>query len=224
MKEATGDNKRQFTRLAGLAILVLAFILVPFALFGQAMDRSISSHLQNAAGHRSAVAMILGMSLAADIFLPVPSSVISTACGLLLGLRLGTIVSLAGMTFSCVAGYRLAHRLGRPFAARFVGNAEMKRVEAFSRRFGHWAVILARPVPMLAEASVLFAGLGGMPFGRFLMMSTLSNLAISLVYAAVGATSTRFNAFLPAFAGSVLIPWLVMLAVRRAPAAATASE
>ncbi len=62
------------------------------------------------------------------------------------------------------------------------------------------------PVPVLAEASVLFAGMSKMNFRRFLIISTLSNLGISIVYAAVGAYSVSENSFLLAFAGAIIIP------------------
>ena len=63
-------------------------------------------------------------------------------------------------------------------------------------RFGEWVIVVSRPIPVLAEASVLFAGLSGMPASRFLLLSTLSNLGISAVYAAVGAFSASTNSFL----------------------------
>jgi uncharacterized membrane protein YdjX (TVP38/TMEM64 family) len=71
---------------------------------------------------------------------------------------------------------------------------------------------------MLAEASVLFAGISGMPLAQYLLLSTLSNLGISAAYAAVGALSATVNSFLLAFAGSILLPLVAMLLVRTKPA------
>jgi hypothetical protein len=59
---------------------------------------------------------------------------------------------------------------------------------------------------------------------RFLALSTLSNLWISLTYAAVGALSANRNAFLPALAGSMLLPWLVLLAAKRHAVEVTAER
>ncbi|MBT7702401.1 MAG: hypothetical protein HN700_19095 [Verrucomicrobia bacterium] len=53
-----------------------------------------------------------------------------------------------------------------------------------------------------------------MPFWRFLFLKTLSNLGISMVYAAIGAFSADQSAFLPAVVGSLLLPGLGMLWVR----------
>jgi membrane protein DedA with SNARE-associated domain len=75
--------------------------------------------------------------------------------------------------------------------------------------------VVARPIPVLAEASVLFAGMSRMPLNRFIMLSTLSNRSISMVYAAIGAMSATVNSFLLAMAGSILVPWLAMIASKK---------
>jgi uncharacterized membrane protein YdjX (TVP38/TMEM64 family) len=140
---------------------------------------------------------------------------VSTAAGFLLGFMGGTAASLAGMTASCIAGFWLGAKFGRPVAARMVGNADMHRLEAISRDFGDWVVVIARPVPVLAEASVLFAGISRMRTYRFLTLSTLSNLGVSAAYSAVGAFSASINSFLFAVAGSILLPLAALFAMRR---------
>jgi hypothetical protein len=47
------------------------------------------------------------------------------------------------------------------------------------------------------------------------MLSTLSNLAISAVYAAIGAMSASVNSFLLAMAGSIMVPWLAMILFKK---------
>jgi hypothetical protein len=56
-----------------------------------------------------------------------------------------------------------------------------------------------------------------MPPGQFLLLTTLSNLGISAVYATVGALSADANSFLLAFAGSILIPLVAMLLSKTRP-------
>ena len=73
---------------------------------------------------------------------------------------------------------------------------------------------MCRPVPVLAEASVIFAGLVRAPFARFLAMTALSNLGIAVGYAAFGAFSMRVDSFLIAFLGALMIPGLAMLLAR----------
>jgi len=190
---------------------VLAIILVPFFLFGEQIETWTESFLESASNQSTWVALVLGSLLATDILVPVPSSLTSTAAGFFLGLAGGTATSLAGMTVSCVVGYWLGARFGRPVANRLVGEQELARLEKLSQRFGDWVIVVTRAVPVLAEASALFAGISGMPMHQFLLLSTLSNLGISAVYAAVGAFSATVNSFLFAFGGSILVPLVAMI-------------
>lgn len=198
-----------------ITIMALAIVIVPFMLFGDRVDAWTMQFVDGPRQHPGVVALALGGLLGSDILFPVPSSIVSTACGLLLGFTGGMLTSFAGMVVSCGLGYALALWLGRPFVKRMVGDDSMRHFEDLDKRFGSWAIILARPVPVLAEVSVLFAGLGRMPFGRFLLLTTLSNLGISAVYAWIGAFAADLNAFLLAVVGSVILPGIGMLILRR---------
>jgi uncharacterized membrane protein YdjX (TVP38/TMEM64 family) len=200
-----------------LTSLVFAAILLPFILFGSRLEAWTERFIESASQQPILVALVLGGLLASDIVLPIPSSLTSTAAGFLLGFVKGLLVSLTGMTISCIIGYWLGRRLGRPVASRIVGNDGIERLEELSQRAGNWAIVIARPVPMLAEASVLFAGMSRMPLYQYLLLSTLSNLGISAVYATVGALSATVNSFLLAFAGSILVPLVAMVLVRTKP-------
>lgn len=197
-----------------LCTAILALILIPFFLFGDQIETWTDNFLRSASDQSGLVAIVLGLLLASDILLPVPSSMVSTATGFFLGFMRGIITSLAGMTVCCIAGFWLGAKFGRPIACRLVGNNELKRLEKMSHHFGEWVIVVSRPIPVLAEASVLFAGISGMSAYRFLLLSTLSNLGISAVYAAVGAFSATINSFLLAFAGSILVPLIAIVIMK----------
>ncbi len=198
-----------------LVVAVLAVILVPFMLFGGQIEVWTENFIETMSEQKGIVVLVLGGLLASDIFVPVPSSLVSTAAGLILKFVPGMLTSWAGMTISCLIGFWVGHRFGRPAAERFVGVAELNRLEKLSQQYGDWAILISRPVPMLAEASVLFAGISQMSWWRFVLLSTLSNLGISAVYAFVGAFSASANSFLLAFFGAILIPGLAMWLMNR---------
>jgi uncharacterized membrane protein YdjX (TVP38/TMEM64 family) len=195
--------------------IVLAIILVPFLLFGEKIETWTEGFLESASDQAGWIAVVLGALLASDVLVPVPSSLASTAAGFFLGFAAGALTSLTGMTISCILGYWLGARFGRPLANRLVGDHELTRLERLSQRVGNWVIVISRPVPMLAEASALLAGISGMSTYQFLLLSTLSNLGISVVYAAVGAFSATTNSFLLAFAGSILVPLVAMTLMKR---------
>jgi len=131
--------------------------------------------------------------LASDVFLPVPSSLVSTVCGMWWGVWLGTVVSTIGMTLGSVLGYGVGRWMGAGRVERWLGAEESQRLARLYARHGPWIVVILRPVPVLAEASTFFAGLSRMPATPFLVLSVAANLIVSIFYAALGDALRRFS-------------------------------
>lgn len=89
-------------------------------------------------------------------------------------------------------------------AQRFATAGELKRVDAMAARVGLLVLVLTRPIPILAEASVLLMGTTGLAWWRFLVAVGLSNLGIAAAYAALG-DSVRLPV---ALAASIALPLL----------------
>jgi membrane protein DedA with SNARE-associated domain len=98
-----------------------------------------------------------------------------------------------------------------------VGEDGIRRASGVVGRYGEVAIVLCRPVPVLAEASVVFAGLVHAPFTRFLRLTAFSNLGIAVGYSAFGTFAYREDSvapFLVAFFGALLLPGVFMLISR----------
>jgi uncharacterized membrane protein YdjX (TVP38/TMEM64 family) len=188
-----------------LFLLTLAAILVPFFLFGERIEQATTRFLNSGAG-RWAIAGALSLLLALDVVLPVPSSLASIAAGAMLGFWGGLASSWTGMTAGCVLGYFLGSRVP--------SSGDIDRVRKAQERYGDAVLVLFRAVPVMAEASVLFAGITRMPWRRFLWLTSLSNLGISLVYVGTAVYSTQQGSFLLAFAGAAGIPAVALLVTR----------
>jgi uncharacterized membrane protein YdjX (TVP38/TMEM64 family) len=195
-------------RWAILAAILIAIVLVPFFLFEEPFNQFAAEVARGEGSRWLAAGGIAGL-LAADVLLPVPSSIVSTAAGVLLGFWRGAAVVFAGMTAGCLLGYAVGSR-SSAVARRIVGEDGLARAADLVRRYGDWALVACRPVPVLAEASVIFAGLARAPFGRFVVLTSLADLGIAAGYSAMGAFSMRVESFLLAFAGALLVPGLAM--------------
>lgn len=213
LEVVAGDAGRRALRLGVLIALLLAFVLVPFGLFGRAMDAWVLGTLESISAARLLAAALIAGVLAADIVLPTPSSVVSTAAGALLGVPLGATVSWVGMSFGCALGYWLGSQ-GRDAARSFIKQEDLAHAEAVSAGYGAWSVAVLRAVPVLAEASVLLAGVARMKRSRFFLITLPANAGISLAYASVGAYAANVSSFLLALAGAVTLPLLAMLATQ----------
>jgi len=152
-------------RWAVVWVVLISLVLVPFFLFEAEFNAFAERITRTDSGIWLAAVSIFSL-LALDIILPVPSSIVSTAAGVLLGFWRGAAVVWGGMMVGCLLGYALGRRVSGA-AARFVGEDGLRRAESLVDRYGDWTIVMCRPVPVLAEASVVFAGLIRAPFGRF---------------------------------------------------------
>jgi uncharacterized membrane protein YdjX (TVP38/TMEM64 family) len=138
----------------------------------------------------------------------------SAACGLTLGFVYGSVASFAGMTISCLAGYALG-RFGSSAAKKMLGKSETAQLEGFQKKYGLWLVLALRPVPILAESSILFSGITRQPFAKTMLTASLGNLIVSGIYAAIGAYGDMKESTITAFIASALIAGLMMLLAKR---------
>lgn len=196
-------------RWAALIGLLFALVIIPFLVLARQFEQ-LGTWL--AEGHASgwASAATIAALLAFDVFLPVPSSIVSTGAGVLLGFWRGAAVIWIGMTIGCAIGYAFGARAAAA-ARRLVGADSLARAATVMERYGPLALVVCRPIPVLAEASVVFGGLVRTPVVPFIGLTMLSNLGIAIAYAAVGAFSMRAHSFVLTFLGALALPGLAMI-------------
>jgi uncharacterized membrane protein YdjX (TVP38/TMEM64 family) len=191
-------------------IVILAIPVIPFLGFGPALEEAIAEWLRREHSRWVVAVAVIG-SLSLDVFLPIPSSVVSTVAGRMAGWGLGTLFSWTGMMLGALLGFSLARWGGRPMAKRFSSASELDRLDRLARKHGLWILILLRPVPILAEGSTLLMGLSAMRWPVFLLGVGPVNLLISFFFVALGRTVP----LLPAMAISVLAALMISYPVRK---------
>jgi uncharacterized membrane protein YdjX (TVP38/TMEM64 family) len=171
--------------LASLTAAAIAVPLVPWLLWGARLDHAVAAWLNPPPPPAVLAAAEIGV-LAADIVLPVPSSLVATLGGASLGLVAGTACAWVGMTLGSLAGWLLGRVAGVRRAAALDAEARAA-VEATERRYGPLVVVVTRPLPILAEAAALLAGATGMPCRTFLAAAAPANLAIAFAWSLAGS-------------------------------------
>lgn len=214
-------NSTQATRISRRAVkygifatILLAIIIVPFVLFGTSLE-DWTFGLMDAERSAPFIALVGTLLLAADVVLPVPSTVIAAGLGAMLGAPLGIAATALGLTIGCAIGYTLGRWLGHDFAERELGKADFAYLSGLLARYGLPLLALARPVPVLAEASVIAAGVLGLKASTVLLVTGLANIGFATVYAGLGATAEGLTGFLLAFALSLAIPGIALLVANR---------
>lgn len=139
------------------------------------------------------IAAAIGFGLlVADVLLPVPASLVMIAHGALFGVVGGTLLSLAGSLGAAMFGFALGRR-GGPLLARLVPEDERRRADAILQRWGDLAVVVTRPVPILAETVAILAGASPMGWTAMIVATLAGSLPAALLYALTGATARSLD-------------------------------
>jgi uncharacterized membrane protein YdjX (TVP38/TMEM64 family) len=197
-------------------LLVTGILIVFVVIFlgAEALNLSILRdpyRTLGAAGRTSAMVSV-GL-LIADIVLPVPSSLIMVANGALFGIPLGTLLSLSGSLSATVAGYLLG-RSGSSLIARVLQPNECARATRLLAKYGMLAIIVTRPLPLLAEATAVVMGMSEMKLRFVLLGGAAGILPAALLYAITGAMAPGLNSTPLAFGLVLLITGFFWFASR----------
>jgi uncharacterized membrane protein YdjX (TVP38/TMEM64 family) len=142
--------------------------------------------------------------LVADVFLPVPSSLVMTAHGALFGVAGGTLLSLLGATLSALTGFAVG-RAGNGAIRRLVTPREHERAGALLARWGVVAIAVTRPIPILAETVAILAGSSPLTWRRTALAAAAGSIVPSLVYAWAGAHASDVRSPALVFGGVLAV-------------------
>jgi uncharacterized membrane protein YdjX (TVP38/TMEM64 family) len=163
---------RPAARLTLVIALAILIPILPFVLIGELPgERWLSATDDNAL-----LFALTGTGLlAADVLLPIPSSILGT----MLGARLGFIPGWISAWIGLVLGNSIGYLVGRLLLARLVPEAGKLPTLL--------VLFISRPVPVLAEALTFTAGAEKMNFIRFILVAIAGNGIYALALAGNGA-------------------------------------
>lgn len=187
--------KRTLLLIAAVAALIVASKLLVEDVLGINLEPAVANWLAQPGA--SGAFLIIAL-LAADVFLPVPSSIIMVLSGAAFGVLWGAVFALVGSIAGEWLGFELVRKYGRQASRRIANDEDIDRVNYFFERYGALAVIVTRPLPIVMETMSLVAGLSQMRREVFLAASFVGTTPIVLVYAYAGAVSREVGSLLPA--------------------------
>ena len=206
---------RPVIRAAGILAFFLLVPVIPFLILGESFERNVREWVQSDQSQVSQLQFLIVLGiLAVDIFLPIPSSAVMTGAGGVMTFWSAVLASWIGLTLGAVAGFGLARIFGPPFASRFAGSDDLTRIAAVGARYGPTALLLTRPLPILAEACVLLMGTTQLSWYRFLTPVIAANLALAVFYVACGAGIDDQKTLVVVAVGSGTLPLLLALFIR----------
>lgn len=173
-----------FAIVVGLALLVCT----PFFLFGDQLERIFAGDgavawLRSYEGLAWAAAFGL---LISDLLMPIPTTAVMAALGIIYGPLVGGLIAAAGSITSGVVGYVLCRKLGRPLAIRLNGADALAEGERLFARAGGWIVAFSRWIPVASEVIACAAGLSRQPFRVFFLALVCGSVPLGFVFSYIG--------------------------------------
>jgi uncharacterized membrane protein YdjX (TVP38/TMEM64 family) len=163
-------------------------MLVPGLLLGDQIDDYFGGeegvHRLQAYGPWAGIVAI-GLIIS-DLVLPVPSTAVIAALGMIYGPWLGGLLGGVGSLLAGLVAYGGCRLLGQRFMRILVSEASLEKLSRFFSKHGTWAIALSRWMPLLPEALCCLAGMAHMRLGPFLAALACGSLAMGFAFGFLG--------------------------------------
>jgi uncharacterized membrane protein YdjX (TVP38/TMEM64 family) len=121
------------------------------------------------------------------VLAPLPAFPVIYASGLLFGTFWGGLLAWVSVLVSAALCFGLARRWGRPWVERMASPGALRQADALFRRYGVFAVLLGRLLPLTAFDLLSYAaGLTPMRIGPFLVATAIGMTPATFLMAAAG--------------------------------------
>lgn len=172
-----------------LVVVALGLIFaIEFALVGDYFELILNQErcLAWFAGMKSVAWAVGILLLVSDILLPIPASGVIAALGSVYGVWMGALFGSVGVISGAYVGYFIARFAGLRWIHCLASEEELIRFQVFFDRWGGWAIIASRIMPILPEVLVLLAGMARMKHARFAVAVILGALPVCFLFSYVG--------------------------------------
>lgn len=192
------DPSQKVTVVGAREALVIALGVAVIAMLGlalaEAFDVTLLVEPEEVIAPGGLTAWIGVGLLVVDIVLPVPSSVVMLAHGALFGIVPGAALSLVGRTGNAVVGVLLGRGAGGVLGRRAVrrSTSDQTRGAELVQRWGLAAVVLTRPIPVLAESTLVAAAATGLRPVAVVAAAVIGALPEAVLYAVAGDVAASY--------------------------------
>jgi membrane protein DedA with SNARE-associated domain len=171
-------------------------------------------------------AAIFFVALVEAVCIPFPSEITFGATAALAAQHryhfslVGVIVfAVAGEIVGCVVAYYIGRSGGRALIDRYgkyvlLSHKDLDRADAFMARRGILSVCFGRLIPLIRAVISLVAGIGEMPFGRFLASTATATALYGIGVASLGyELGANFHKYTKAFTYTGVLVGVIVVVV-----------
>lgn len=171
-----------------LAVLGVAWATWYFGLFERFADRDELVEFLRADGWRGPL-LLIAVQFVQVILFAIPGEITQVAAGYVFGAWLGFLYSFVGILIGSGTAFLVGRMLGRPLSEKLLGEEALKKLDrAVDSGRGRTAVFLLFLLPGAPKDAMSYgAGVSGMPFLEFLLISNLGRTPALLFSTLFGA-------------------------------------
>ncbi len=149
------------------------------------------------------------------LMLPLPAFVVTFANGLAFGTFWGGVLSLLSASAAAALSFWISRLLGRGPVEVLVGSASLGSADRWFLRWGTYAVLIARLVPIVSFDVISYAaGLTRMRFSGFMLATVVGMAPATFVYAYLGEQAPQYVQVLLVAFGIIIAGALVSAIIR----------
>ena len=168
------------------ALTVITLIIIGLQYYPYLKPSYITAFVEN--NNMAAPVVFVLICAARPVLFFLPSMGLTIVAGVLFGAVWGALYVALGGALSTIVGYYFASWLGRDAVKRMARlNDYVERLDRWSRKYGKNAVLSMRLFNLPWDLVSYWAGLTGIPFKEFYIMSMIPLLPISFLYTYFGS-------------------------------------
>lgn len=129
----------------------------------------------------------IGLTILQALIAPLPSLVLVLVNAWIFGWLKGAFYSWLGSLLGAAFCFKLARWYGRPGIEKLFGSQKIKRADSFFRRYGTYAVLIARLTPILSFDLISYAaGFTAIDLRTFLLATAVGQTPALVLYSLLG--------------------------------------
>ncbi|WP_298769799.1 3-dehydroquinate synthase [uncultured Shewanella sp.] len=202
-----------FRPILVIIMLIITFVIISFLSLEPIITDVINEiivYIHTAEQQKWWIAFFGVVALALDIILPIPSSLVAVYIGTVFDLLSAAGLIWGGLSLGAIFGYGLGRGIYNVLPNFDRKKHQLNKATIMSKSLDEAALVLMRGIPVMAETSVIAAGVVKFSFTHFVIVTGLANAGIALVYAYVGSQVSGEYSLLMVLVASIILPSLAL--------------
>lgn len=192
------DRYHVTTKWLGLMILPLLYVLPPVRFYiNWIADMLLTADFNSLkqlilSSGIWAPFISVGLMILQSLIAPLPSLVLVLVNAWIFGWLKGAFYSWLGSLLGAALCFNLARWYGRPGMEKLFGRQKLKKADAFFRRYGTYAVLIARLTPILSFDLISYAaGFTAIDLRTFLLATAVGQTPALVLYSLLGTNLSK---------------------------------